>query len=108
DAIVRLAAAALNRRDVWIRLGRYAGITLPIVLGSDGAGRVVEVGSGVDPQWIGREVVIDPSFNWGSDPRAQGPAFNILGLPLHGTYAELVRVPADNLHAKPSNLSFEE
>ena len=30
----------------------------------------------------GREVVIDPSLNWGSDDRAQDNAFNILGLPV--------------------------
>jgi NADPH:quinone reductase-like Zn-dependent oxidoreductase len=108
EAIVRLRAAALNHRDVWIRVGRYAGIRLPVVLGSDGAGEVVETGTGVDPEWRGREVVIDPAFNWGDDDRAQGAAFQILGLPRDGTYAELVAVPAANLHDKPRHLSFEE
>ena len=37
---VRLRAAALNRRDVWITLGQYPGIRLPCILGSDGAGTV--------------------------------------------------------------------
>jgi NADPH:quinone reductase-like Zn-dependent oxidoreductase len=68
----------------------------------------VEVGEGVDPAWVGREVVIDPAFNWGSDERAQDSTFNILGLPLDGTYAELVVVPAANLHLKPPTLSWEE
>ena len=108
DVIVRLRAAALNRRDVWIRKGQYAGIKVPIILGSDGAGEVVEVGDGVDASWKGREVVIDPSINWGSDDRAQDSAFNILGLPVDGTYAEMVRVPAANIHTKPSHLSWEE
>ncbi|HEY3161072.1 MAG TPA: zinc-binding dehydrogenase [Vicinamibacterales bacterium] len=108
EAVVRLHAAALNRRDVWIRKGQYAGIKLPIVLGSDGAGEVVAVGEGVDTSWKGREVVIDPSLNWGPDERAQGSAFNILGLPVDGTYAEMVKVPAANLHPKPAHLSWEE
>jgi NADPH:quinone reductase-like Zn-dependent oxidoreductase len=108
EAVVRLRAAALNHRDVWIRKGQYAGIKVPIILGSDGAGEVVEVGAGVDSSWRGREVVIDPSFNWGPDDRAQDSSFNILGLPVDGTYAELVRVPAANLHAKPRHLSWEE
>ncbi|OFW04249.1 MAG: alcohol dehydrogenase [Acidobacteria bacterium RIFCSPLOWO2_02_FULL_68_18] len=108
EAVVRLRAAALNHRDVWIRTGRYAGITLPVILGSDGAGEVVETGADVDPAWRGRAVVIDPTFNWGDDERAQGPAFQILGLPGDGTYADLVRVPADALHDKPPHLSFEE
>src|SRR5215468_4408431 len=98
EAIVRLKAAALNHRDVWIRRGQYAGIKLPIVLGSDGAGVVSEVGEGVDLTWVGREVVIDPSLDWGTDEAAQSATFKILGLPLDGTYAEMVRVPAGNLH----------
>ena len=108
EAIVRIRAAALNHRDVWIRKGQYAGIKVPIILGSDGAGVVAEVGNGVDASWVGREVVIDPSLEWGSDQRAQGVSFNILGLPHDGTYAEMVKVPAANLHAKPAHLSWEE
>jgi NADPH:quinone reductase-like Zn-dependent oxidoreductase len=108
EAVVRLRAAALNHRDVWIRKGQYAGIKVPIILGSDGAGEVVEVGEGVDSSWLGREVVIDPSFNWGPDDRAQDSSFHILGLPVDGTYAEMVLVPAANLHPKPRHLSWEE
>jgi zinc-binding alcohol dehydrogenase/oxidoreductase len=108
DAVVRLQAAALNRRDVWIRKGQYAGIKVPIILGSDGAGEVVDVGERVDRAWRGRQVVIDPSLNWGTDERAQDSAFNILGLPVDGTYAEMVAVPAANLHPKPVHLSWEE
>lgn len=108
EALVRLRAAALNHRDVWIRKGQYAGITLPIILGSDGAGEVVDTGSGVDASWRGREVIIDPALHWGDDERVQGASFQILGLPRDGTYAELVKVPAANLHDKPRHLSFEE
>jgi NADPH:quinone reductase-like Zn-dependent oxidoreductase len=45
--------AALNHRDVWIRKGQYAGIKVPIILGSDGAGEVVDVGTGVDARGSG-------------------------------------------------------
>lgn len=108
EVIVELAAAALNRRDVWIRRGKYAGIKLPIILGSDGAGRVAEAGPDVDRTLVGREVVINPGLDWGSDPRVQSPAFRILGLPDDGTYAERVKVPASNVFPKPAHLTFEE
>ena len=108
EVLVRLRAAALNHRDVFIRKGRYAGIKLPLILGSDGAGEVVETGDSVDASWRGRAVIIDPSFNWGPDERAQGPSFHILGLPVNGTYAQLVKVPVDHLHDKAEHLSFEE
>lgn len=108
EVSIQLRAAALNRRDVWIRRGRYANITLPIVLGSDGAGDVVEVGAGVDPSLVGRAVVINPSLDWGDDERVPGDRWRILGLPDFGTYAELVTVPAVAVHPIPEGLSYEQ
>jgi NADPH:quinone reductase-like Zn-dependent oxidoreductase len=108
QVLVRLRAAALNHRDAWIRKGLYAGITLPIVLGSDGAGEVVAAGDGVDRTLIGSDVVINPSLDWGTDDRVQGPKYRILGLPDNGTYAEVVAVPADNVFPKPTALTWAE
>jgi NADPH:quinone reductase-like Zn-dependent oxidoreductase len=108
EVLVRLKAAALNHRDVWIRTGRYAGIKLPIILGSDGAGEIAEVGEGVATSLKGTAVVIYPAFSWGSNEAAPGPAFKILGLPDNGTYAEFVVVPAAHAFPKPTSLSFEE
>ena len=124
EAIVRVYAAALNHRDVWIQKGQYAGLKYPVVPGSDGAGVVVEVGGGSGARdgaiageagisegtdWIGKEVIINPSLNWGASEAWQDPAgFRILGLPDDGTFAEYVRVPVGNLVEKPVGLSFEE
>ena len=108
EVVVRLRAAALNHRDLWIRKGLYAGIKLPIILGSDGAGEVSAVGVGADPSLLGRQVVINPGIDWGEDERVQGAYFRILGLPDDGTYAELVKVPATHVHTKPAVWSWEE
>jgi zinc-binding alcohol dehydrogenase/oxidoreductase len=108
EVVVRLKAAALNHRDVWIRRGLYAGIKVPIILGSDGAGVVSALGEGVDGSLDGQDVVINPSIDWGDDERVQQPNFRILGLPDDGTYAQLVKVPASNVNRKPASLSFEE
>lgn len=108
EVVVRVRAAALNHRDVWIRRGQYAGIRLPAILGSDGAGEVVAVGDAESESWLGRDVVIDPSLDWGSDPRAQSTTFHLLGMPTEGTYAEFVKVPVANVHPKPAHLTFEE
>ncbi len=108
DVVVRLRAAALNRRDLWIRIGQYAGIKLPVIPGADGAGEVLAIGEAVKDVQPGQEVVIYPVFDWGDDPRAQGDKFRILGLPDNGTYAQQVCVPAANLFAMPEGLSWEE
>jgi NADPH:quinone reductase-like Zn-dependent oxidoreductase len=108
EAVVELRAAALNRRDLWIKLGQYAGLRFPCIPGSDGAGIVASVGPGADASWVGRPVVINPSFDWGPSESAQGPKFSILGLPRDGTLAARVAVPAQQLFPKPGHLSMEE
>ncbi len=107
-AVVRLKAAALNHRDLWTQLGLYPNIKLPVTLGSDGAGTVTTVGTETDESWVGREVIINPSLDWGFDPRAQGKDFRILGLPDNGTFAEQVSIPVANLVPKPAHLSWEQ
>ena len=108
QAIVRLKAAALNRRDHWITRGLYPGVRPPVVLGSDGAGIVTACGEGVDPNWIGREIIIDPGMHWGDDPRAQGKEFVVLGSPHDGTFASEVAVHHSQLHNKPERLNWFE
>ena len=109
EALVKVYAAALNHRDVWIQRGLYAGLKFPIVPGSDGAGVVVKVPGGGQEDWVGKEVIINPSIQWGADPTHQDQhSFQILGLPEDGTFAEYVRVPVSSLVEKPAHLSFEE
>src|SRR5262249_17369427 len=88
--------------------GQYAGIRLPAILGSDATGEVAAASDAEGHSWLGQEVVIDPSLNWGPDPRAQAGTFHLLGMPTEGTYAEFVKVPVANLYAKPSHLTIEE
>jgi zinc-binding alcohol dehydrogenase/oxidoreductase len=108
EVLVAIHAAALNHRDVWIKIGQYAGLKYPCIPGSDGAGVVSAVGDGVDPVWIGREVIINPSLGWGGSAAAQGPEFSILGLPRDGTLAAGVAVPLGQLTTKPEHLAWKE
>ncbi|MDB5124966.1 MAG: adhT 1 [Mucilaginibacter sp.] len=108
EVLVKIKAAALNRRDYWITIGKYAGIKYPSILGSDGAGIVAEAGSDAEKEWVGREVIINPSHNWGDHPEFQSKDFKILGLPEDGTFAEYVKVKAEYLHPKPAHLTWEQ
>ena len=109
EVLIRLKAAALNHRDVWIRTGRYAGIKLPIILGSDGAG---EDCRGRCQALI--EASREASGHLSSDElgeltiERQELRFKILGLPDNGTYAQLIAVPVTHAFPKPASLSFEQ
>jgi zinc-binding alcohol dehydrogenase/oxidoreductase len=105
-ALVRIKAAALNRRDDWIREGKYPNIKFGGILGSDGAGIVESVHDETENAWVGQEVVINPNIDWGPDLEAQSSKYTILGMPVNGTFAEYVVVPVDRLHHKPFHLDF--
>lgn len=109
EVLVRVRAAALNHRDVFITQGLYPRIRMPVTLGSDAAGEIAELGSVVSGFTAGDEVVIDPMLAWGADPRVWNPATTtILGMPNDGTFAQYVVVPVDNVYRKPPMLSMEE
>jgi NADPH:quinone reductase-like Zn-dependent oxidoreductase len=103
-ALVRMKAVSLNRRDQWIREGKYPNIRIGAILGSDGAGIVESVYDEADQGWVNQEVVINPNIGWGPDPEVQSRFYTILGMPVDGTFAEYMVVPVDRLRPKPAHL----
>lgn len=116
DVIVKVRACALNRLDVFTRLG-VRGTRLdfaqPHVLGADVAGDVLEIGSEVTRVKPGDRVVVNPKLTCGQcryclsaeDDLCSNP--NMLGTTTRGGYAELVAVPAVNTVWIPDELSYE-
>jgi len=108
EVLIKLHAAALNHRDVWIQKGQYAGIKLPCTLGADGSGEVAALGEGVSNVAVGEAVIIYPGLEWGDSPKAQGRNFRVLGMPDPGTFAEYIKIPAHYVRPKPTYLSWEQ
>src|SRR5258705_5735769 len=107
QVLIKLRAAALNHRDLWIQQ-EQSTLASGIILGSDGSGVVEAVSEEVEDEWIGQAVVINPCFGWGKNPAVQSDGFKFLGFPDHGTFSEYIVVPKKQVYEKPSNLSFEE
>jgi len=105
---VKVKAAALNRRDYNITVGKLPGVKAPAILGADGSGIVIEVGSDVDKHWLDKEVIINPGMEWGDNPDFQSDNFKVLGLPNDGTFAEYVKVGSEYLHPKPVHLDWQQ
>jgi NADPH:quinone reductase-like Zn-dependent oxidoreductase len=111
DVLVRVRACALNHLDIWNRRG-VGRITLPHILGADVAGEVVE---SADPQISpGLRVMLQPGLSCGRcEACLEGrdnecPRYDVLGTQSDGGYAELVRVPVQNLIALPDAIGFIE
>ena len=101
EVLVRLRASALNHLDVWIRKG-LPSVPKPRILGADGAGVVEALGDGVSGFEPGQRIVLNPGIEVG------GGRIHVIGEHGDGTNAELIAVPATNVHPIPDTLSFEE
>src|SRR5215469_15482710 len=115
EAIVRLKAAAINHIDIWNRLGATGMVTqLPHILGADGAGVVVETGERVQNVKKGDAVCLYPPVGCGGcEFCVTGRDFmcvhlRVLGERLEGTYAQYVKLPAQNCFPIPIGFSFGE
>jgi len=106
EVLVSLKYAALNHLDLWIWKEQI--LERPVISGSDGSGLVSAVGNGVDNSWIGKEVIINPGLYWGNNEKTFSSAFQILGKPTNGTFAEYIVIPQEYIYEKPSHLSLRE
>lgn len=104
---VKLKTAGLNHRDLFV-LNRHKPSDAPLIIGSDGAGVIDAIGDGVESVQVGDEVLINPSLGWKEKSDAPPQGFEILGLPFHGTFADSVIVPKENVVYKPEYLTWEE
>jgi NADPH:quinone reductase len=88
--LVRVAAAGVHLLDTFIRAGMTGGPfpppPLPMTPGREVSGVVADVGPGVEPSWVGRQVVAH------------------LGM-ASGGYAELAVAPVAALHPLPEGLA---
>lgn len=111
DVRVRVVAAALNHLDLWVVRG-VPGVRISPgwILGSDGAGVVDAVGSGVTSVRPGQRVVVNPGVSdrtceycrTGDNPLCL--RYAILGEHRAGTMAEFVVVPAANVRTIPERV----
>jgi NADPH2:quinone reductase len=64
EALFKVAYCGLNPFDAFVRGGKLSWLHMPpgTVLGTEHTGRVVAVGEGVDPAWIGRRVLRRAGF----------------------------------------------
>lgn len=105
QAQVRTLASALNQMDLWVGRG-VPGLTLtyPRVSGCDACGVVDRVGTGVDPAWVGRRVIVNAAVpatdrDHPDDPPSTmlEPSYRLIGEHTSGMHCERFNAPAANL-----------
>ena len=115
EALVKIAVCACDRLDTTIKSGRSQNIKLPIILGHEIAGEVVEVGAEVTNVNPGDRVVVYTFFTCGECKWCRTGRENIcanfrgiIGMHFDGGYAEYVKATSRNLVKIPDGMSFED
>lgn len=120
DVLVRVAAAGVNNTDINTRVGWYSkkagsskdaswsgqAIKFPRIQGADVCGRVIAVGSKVNPDRIGERVLIEPCLKEANGQELDKPWY--LGSECDGGFAEYTVVAARHAYKIESTFSDVE
>jgi NADPH:quinone reductase-like Zn-dependent oxidoreductase len=114
EVLVRVRACALNHLDIWERRGLpRIEFPMPHISGSDVAGDVVAAPAGTFA--AGQRVMVQPGMSCGrceqclSGRDNECARYEVLGYMTYpGGYAELVKVPAQNILPIPDAIDYAE
>lgn len=113
EVVVEISAAGICHSDAHYRAG--AGrVRIPLTLGHEIAGTIVDVGDGVEELWIGDRVALHYLISCGECDacRHGGEQFCIrgemLGKERDGGYAERIVIPARNVVRVPDEVTLEQ
>jgi NADPH:quinone reductase-like Zn-dependent oxidoreductase len=99
SVVIRVRASSFNYHDVFTVKGMPGiKVPLPVVIGLDMAGEIVEIGEGVSDWKVGSRVLVNP-LN-----KKKG----LMGEMLDGGMAEYCLVETDQLIAMPDGVTFEQ
>jgi NADPH:quinone reductase-like Zn-dependent oxidoreductase len=115
EVLIRNAAVGINHCDTDVRRGVFGvAQAFPHVMGVDSAGEVVAVGPGVTGLKVGDRAAPHFLLSCGACRNCIAGKENIclnagvLGVTTWGTYAQFVRVRADNAVALPDGISYDD
>ncbi len=112
--LIKVLATGVNRLDHYLREGSIVPeLPFPHILGSDAAGEVAELGTGVTGFKLGERVIPKPGFPLKEEeyhirPAATAPSFTLPGLGIPGTYAQYIEIPARWVVKDDTGLKPEE
>lgn len=115
ELLVKITAASLNHRDVFLRQHLYPGLTFDVPMGSDGVGTVVGAGPDVSnrEKWQGKRVILNPGVGWKDSP--DGPedpkGYRIMGgtkVYNKGTLQDYITIEESEVEEAPEHLSDAE
>jgi len=116
EVLVKIHTTGICHTDVTVLENAYVGrrpVPIPVVMGHEAAGEIVESGEGVHPGRVGERVALEPISGCGHCRQCLTGHQNLcedwehIGLTRDGTFAEYIAVPAKQAHRISDNVSFD-
>lgn len=113
QVIVKVKAAGICGSDI-ARVYENGAHRMPLIIGHEFSGEVVQVGKNADEKWMGKRVGIFPLIPCKQCSSCQKKRYEMcsqysyLGSRTNGGFAEYVSVPEWNLIELPENVTFEQ
>lgn len=114
EVLLKVTAAALNHRDLYIRQNLYPSISFKNPLLADGCAIILphpSLKSGPGRFSPSQRVIVNPGTGWLSDPSGPEGDFTVIGgssLSPLGMLQEQIAVPAEDVEPAPEHLSDAE
>ncbi|KAJ5647023.1 hypothetical protein N7490_003395 [Penicillium lividum] len=115
ELLIKLTAASLNHRDLFLRQHLYPGLTFDVPLLADGVGIVIGAGPNVSSteKWQGKRVLLNPGVGWKDSPDGPEDAggYRIMGgtkVYKKGTLQEYITIDESEVEEAPGHLSDAE
>lgn len=113
QVVVAVHAAGICGSDVHGFTGSTGRRTPGIVMGHEFSGAIAALGANIETYAVGDRVVVQPLHRCGTCAMCRAGRGNIcqnrtlIGMHIHGAYAEAVGVPQAQLYRLPDDLSYE-
>ena len=111
--LIKLARVGICGTDLHIFAGHYAKESLPMVLGHELTGTIVELGKDVSGMNVDEKVVVDMNIGCTNcfwcrrNEILNCPKMSQLGINIDGAFAEYLTIPARLVIPAPAHVSFQ-
>src|SRR5512142_2407724 len=114
DVLVQIKAAAICGSDLHVFKGLHPSAALPVTVGHEAAGQVIEIGKAVTKHAVGNRVTIEPIITCGNCDFCQRGLYHLCTSVSfkyrqgQGAFAPYFVASEERIHRLPDNISYEE
>src|SRR5512138_382872 len=114
DVLVQIKAAAICGSDLHVFKGLHPSAALPVTVGHEAAGQIIEIGGAVTKHAVGDRVTIEPIITCGTCEFCERGLYHLCTSVSfkyrqgQGAFASFFVASEERVHTLPARISYEE